>query len=90
MASATNYYFNKSRIALSIRGDDDQTYYLPPRNHTFIKVALKPNYYTNITNPFPVDVVVYPLPNWWSVAMWPRVKPWDPQPQAPSRPYPQV
>jgi hypothetical protein len=70
MAFATVYYYNKNKFPVTIKGDDNENYYLAPRDFTFIKSALKSGFV------LPPGVVTYATPGWFQQRHWPYHKPW--------------
>jgi len=81
MADATTYYYNKNKAQVCLHADDHNHYYLPPKSFSFIKDEIMGAPYV-----IPPGVVAYPLPEWWTVAMWPMVKPWESEPTVPVQP----
>lgn len=76
MAWATVYYYNKNKFSVTVKGDDNQTYFLPPRTFSFIKVQLKSGF------TLPPGVVSYSTPSWFQQRHWPFHKPWGSDPGA--------
>lgn len=67
------YFYNENRHPVTVLGQDNEHYFLPARNFTYLRVSI------HADSQIPSGVTRYDTPAGWDETMWPWTKPWDVQ-----------